>query len=57
MTMKGITFVLTDDEWKELQDTVRREFGEPLSDSEVEEIVKKEVAKFVRDTYIRSLGA
>lgn len=54
--MKQIVVSLTDDEWKELSDTLRHEFGEPLSDEEIENIVKKEIAKFVRDTYIRSFG-
>ena len=54
--MKRITIELTGDEWKELSDTVRREFGELLSDGEVEKIVKKDVARFIHDTYIRCLG-
>ena len=55
--MKQIIISLTDEEWKELLDSVRYEFGEPLSDNEVEEIVKKGVVNFIRETYIRGLGA
>ena len=54
--MKRIVISLTDDEWKELLDTVRQEFGELLSDEEIENIVKKEVERFIRDTYIHSLA-
>ena len=54
--MKQIIISLTDEEWKELLDSVRHEFGEPLSDDKVEEIVKKDVVNFIRETYIRSLG-
>lgn len=53
--MKRITVELTDDEWKELGDTLRHEFGEPLSEDEIEKIVKKDVLKFVRDSYERAL--
>ena len=55
LTMKQIIISLTDDEWKELLDSVRHEFGEPLSDNEVEQIVKKDVVSFIRETYIRGL--
>ena len=55
-TMKQIIISLTDEEWKELLDSVRHEFGEPLSDDKVEEIVKKDVGNFIRETYIRDLG-
>jgi len=54
--MKRITIELTDDEWKELLCTVRHEFGELLSEDEIENIVKREIEKFIRDTYIRSLA-
>lgn len=56
MTMKEIIISITDEEWKELSDTVRHEIGEPLSDDEIENIVKKEARKFIHDTYIRSLA-
>ena len=54
--MKRITIELTDGEWKELCDTLRHELGEPLRDEEIENIVKKEAVKFVRDVYIHALG-
>lgn len=54
--MKEIVISLTDDEWRELSDTLRHEFGEPLSDEKVENIMKKDVVKYIRETYIRSLG-
>lgn len=54
--MKQITVFLTDDEWKELLDSVKHETGESLSDNEIEEVVKKEVLKFIRDNYIHGLG-
>jgi len=55
--MKQIVISLTDDEWKEISDTIQHEFGEPLNDEKVENIMRKHVAKFIRDTYIRGLGA
>ena len=55
--MKRIAIELTDDEWKELSDTVRREFGEPLSDEQIESIVKKEAVKFIREIYLHALGS
>lgn len=55
MTVKEIVIPLTDDEWKELLDTVRHELGESLTDEEIENIVKREVGKSIRDTYICSL--
>jgi len=55
--MKSITIELADDEWTELLDTARHEFGDPLTDDEIEEIVKKGVAKFIHETYICGLGA
>jgi hypothetical protein len=56
MTMKRITIELTDYEWKEISDTLRHELGEPLRDEEIKNIVKKEVERFIRDTYIHSLA-
>ncbi|MFQ5758063.1 MAG: hypothetical protein ACE5IF_00125 [Candidatus Bathyarchaeia archaeon] len=55
--MKEIAVSLTDDEWKQLLDTIRREFRGTLSDNEIEEIVKKDIVKFIRDTYIHGLVA
>ena len=55
--MKEIVISITDNEWKELLDTVRHELGTLLTDDEIEEIVKKEVAKFIHETYICGLGA
>lgn len=54
--MKQIVISLTDNEWKELADTVRHELGEPLSDDEIENIVRRDIAKFIRDDYLRALG-
>ena len=54
--MKRITIEITDNEWKELSDTLKHELGEPLSDEEIENIVKKDIVKYIRETYIRSLG-
>lgn len=53
--MKKITIELTDYEWKELSETIRHELGELLSDGKVEKIVKKDVLRFVRDSYKRAL--
>ena len=55
--MKRIAIELTDDEWKELCDTFRHEFGEPLSDEEIERIVKREVVKLIREIYLHALGS
>lgn len=54
--MKQITIFMTDGEWKELLDSVKHEIGEPVTDNEIEEIVKKEILKFIRDNYIYGLG-
>jgi len=54
--MKQIILSLTDDEWKELLDTVRHELGEPLSEDEIEKLVKRAVREFIRDTYICSFA-
>lgn len=55
--MKQIIISLTDEELKELLDNVRYEFGEPLSDNEVEEILRKDLVNLIRETYIRELGS
>ena len=54
---KRIIIELKDNAWKEMCDTVQHELGEPLGDDEIENIVKKGVAKFIHETYIRGLGA
>ncbi len=55
-SMKQITIFLTDDEWKELVDTVRHELGEPMSDDEIERKVRDDMTAFIQSTYIHSLG-
>jgi hypothetical protein len=54
--MKQITIFLSDDEWKELAETVRHELGEPKSDEEIERKVKSEIDIYVRATYLHGLG-
>ena len=54
--MKQITIFLSDDEWKELVDTVRHELGEPMSDEEIERKMQSEIDSYVRATYLHSLG-
>jgi hypothetical protein len=54
--MKQITIFLSDDEWKELVETVRRELGEPMSDDEINRKVKSEIDSYVRSTYLHGLG-
>ena len=54
--MKQITINLTDQEWKELCDTLLHELGELISENEMESLVKRGVKRFVRDTYIRSFA-
>jgi hypothetical protein len=54
--MKQITIFLTDDEWKELVDTVRHELGETTSEDEIERKVEGEIDSYVRATYLHGLG-
>lgn len=55
-SMKQITIFLTDDEWKELVDTVRHELGETTSEDEIERKVEGEIDSYVRATYLHGLG-
>lgn len=55
--MKQLIIVLKDEEWTELCDTIKHEFGEPMKDEEIETMLKKDVIDFIRATYIHGLGA
>ena len=54
--MRQITVFLTDDEWKELVDTVRRELGETISEDEIERKVRDDMTAFIQSAYIHRLG-
>jgi len=54
--MKQITIFLSDDEWKELVETVRHELGETVSEEEIERKVRDDMTAFIQSTYIHSLG-
>jgi thermostable 8-oxoguanine DNA glycosylase len=54
--MKRLVISLTDKEWKEAVSSVRHELGEPLGEKQVEKILIKEVANFIRETYVQSLA-
>jgi hypothetical protein len=55
--LKRLVIFLTDEEWTEAISSVRHELGEPLDEKRVEDIIMKEVANFIRETYIQGLGA
>lgn len=54
--MKQITIFPSDDEWKELVDTVRRELGETVSEEEIGQKVRNEVKEHIKGTYLYGLG-
>lgn len=55
--MKQLIISLRDEEWTDLVSNVRHEFGEPLDEKRVEDIVIKEVTAFIRETFLQGLGA
>lgn len=55
--MKQLIISLTDEEWTEVVSSVRHELGEPLDEKRVEDMVIREATKFIRETYLRDLGA
>jgi len=54
--MKQITIFLSDDEWKELVETVSHEIGELKSGDAVERKVQDDVLGYIRNSYIHGLG-
>jgi hypothetical protein len=55
--MKRLVISLSDEEWNDVLSSVRHELGEPLDEKQIEDIVIKEMAKFIRENYIQGLGA